>query len=106
MASRRWKARRPLPSYNAECGSRPIFRRDGPVAQVDRALRFERRGWEFKSLRVRQASRNACRRSRENTAKPLKRPLTMGLMSVMGICRQLTAKEIPDRILPSHHTER
>ena len=26
--------------------------RDGPVAQLDRALRFERRGWEFKSLRV------------------------------------------------------
>lgn len=26
----------------------------GPVAQVDRAMRFERRGWEFKSLRVRQ----------------------------------------------------
>ncbi len=25
----------------------------GPVAQLDRALRFERRGWEFKSLRVR-----------------------------------------------------
>jgi glycine oxidase len=24
----------------------------GPVAQLDRALRFERRGWEFKSLRV------------------------------------------------------
>jgi hypothetical protein len=29
----------------------------GPVAQVDRALRFERRGWEFKSLRVRQYHR-------------------------------------------------
>lgn len=26
----------------------------GPVAQLDRALRFERRGWEFKSLRVHQ----------------------------------------------------
>jgi hypothetical protein len=26
--------------------------RRGPVAQLDRALRFERRGWEFKSLRV------------------------------------------------------
>ncbi len=26
----------------------------GPVAQLDRAMRFERRGWEFKSLRVRQ----------------------------------------------------
>jgi hypothetical protein len=24
----------------------------GPVAQLDRALRFERRGWEFEPLRV------------------------------------------------------
>ena len=29
------------------------FARRGPVAQLDRAMRFERRGWEFKSLRVR-----------------------------------------------------
>jgi hypothetical protein len=28
----------------------------GPVAQLDRAMRFERRGWEFKSLRVRQST--------------------------------------------------
>ena len=36
----------------------------GPVAQVDRAMRFERRGWEFKSLRVRQhMSRSFARRT-------------------------------------------
>ena len=37
-------------SYNVGGSSSP--RKVGPVAQLDRALRFERRGWEFKSLRV------------------------------------------------------
>jgi hypothetical protein len=32
----------------------------GPVAQLDRALRFERRGWEFKSLRVHHAQFFRC----------------------------------------------
>ena len=35
--------------------------RRGPVAQLDRALRFERRGWEFKSLRVHHLDRRSPR---------------------------------------------
>jgi hypothetical protein len=50
-----------------------IFCWRGPVAQLDRALRFERRGWEFKSLRVRQvdtaSSSNSPIRSMESVSQ-------------------------------------
>jgi glycine oxidase len=44
------------------CGSdliRLFSNQRGPVAQLDRALRFERRGWEFKSLRVHHSQTNS-----------------------------------------------
>ena len=49
-----------LPTVGAvqelQCCALVVRKKAGPVAQLDRALRFERRGWEFKSLRVHHCS--------------------------------------------------
>jgi hypothetical protein len=47
---RGWLGEARIRDYNV--GDAEKFETIGPVAQLDRALRFERRGWEFDSLRV------------------------------------------------------
>src|SRR5439155_15453645 len=45
-----------IESSELQCRRFSRLRKVGPVAQLDRALRFERRGWEFKSLRFHHCS--------------------------------------------------